>query len=189
MISALPVHIIGVNSKNVKVSMASRRCIGTSIKLLHRVQSTYGMARHLRQDVLSTLSRMKVAPCSVDRASSEPDRDELKLSEEFADCALVLEKERFFTGIGDPFDDKSWDSSRWPAASQDNIGEHTDNLMQDSFCRRLLLEGGHVSTDDMWPSCGMELLVGDELAEVPQDFQGWFDDVDLATQQLSPMSQ
>lgn len=195
VISALPVHMIGVNSKNREISMTSRRCIGTCVRFLHRVQSTYGMARHLQQDVLSTLSRMKVAPripaasgANSGNAAAEAGSSS---SEGFAGYTVSLDRDRYFSGIGDPFNDSCWDSARGPAgprAADPTLGEHTDGLSEASFGKRLLYEGGHAGLDDAWSSCGMDLLSVEDLAEMTQGLQGWFDDIGAATQQLSPMS-
>ncbi|CAI4211992.1 unnamed protein product [Parascedosporium putredinis] len=178
VISALPVHMIGVNSKNREISMTSRRCIGTCVRFLHRVQSTYGMARHLQQDVLSTLSRMKVAPRipgasgAAGGASSGSAAEPSSSSEGFAGYTLL----GFRAG------------PRGPRAADPTLGEHTDGLSEASLGKRLLYEGGHAGLDDAWSSCGMDLLSVEDLAEMTQGLQGWFDDIGAATQQLSPMS-
>ncbi|CAI4212132.1 unnamed protein product [Parascedosporium putredinis] len=174
VISALPVHMIGVNSKNREISMTSRRCIGTCVRFLHRVQSTYGMARHLQQDVLSTLSRMKVAPRipgasgAAGGASSGSAAEPSSSSEGFAGYTLL----GFRAG------------PRGPRAADPTLGEHTDGLSEASLGKRLLYEGGHAGLDDAWSSCGMDLLSVEDLAEMTQGLQGWFDDIDIVAKGL-----
>jgi len=133
---------------------------------------------------------MKVAPRSASGSGPSTTRGDVNLSEEFTRYALVLGNEHFFTGIGDPFNDCCWDSPQRPTVAQDDIREHANIVRQDSFSREFLYEGGQVSVvDDVLPAWGTDLLVGGNLGGTSQDFHGWFDEMDLATQQLSPLSQ
>ncbi|KAH7120486.1 hypothetical protein EDB81DRAFT_814304 [Dactylonectria macrodidyma] len=185
VLPAIPVHIVGLNSPKKDVPMLSLRCLGTCLRFLGEAQSRFGLARHLQQDILDALSRLKISPyyddSSVSGSSPSIIAGGASSSEESVDhIPPVLEKaSKLFLDMGDPFNDESWEQpGRMLHKTGSSSSRSPDNLMQDAFFTDLLDEGDSLAVDSLWPGYGTEFLPVSDLSNtMPQDMQGWLADV------------
>ncbi|KAG5758618.1 hypothetical protein H9Q72_013255 [Fusarium xylarioides] len=184
LLSSIPVHIVGVNSPRAEVAITSLRCLGACLSLLGNLESRFGLALHLKKDIVNTLSRMNVDLTCYMKDINGTEGQFATADSELFEGALNLDPQASseplphpFNGVGDPFDDSSWENAA-PGLLEVNSGERgvVDTGPSDIYGLPLVDEALDIATYEQWNGHETALLTADSFNNLPHDLQDWFDD-------------